>query len=201
MVALWTSGATQNLVIGIAVLWMAICAHRSWRTVRDWGLSGAGFRESAWVVLVTMLIAGALLATASLLHTLHLVVRGHSPATSIATYTAWALLQQFILLNIFLARLLRIFQSRVAAVVATGALFAIAHIPNPLLIAITLTWGSVSGVLFLRYRNLYVLALAHAIVGLTLGITVPDAVQHQMRVGIGYWHWHAPPPSTLSKPQ
>jgi len=52
--------------------------------------------------------------------------------------------------------------------------------------------------LFLRYRNLYPLAMAHAILGITIAITIPGAVDHNMRVGLGYlhysprYHWHHP---------
>jgi hypothetical protein len=43
-----------------------------------------------------------------------------------------------------------------------------------------------SCLLFLRYRNLYPLALAHTILGITVAITVPGPVVHNMRVGLGY---------------
>ena len=40
--------------------------------------------------------------------------------------------------------------------------------------------------LFLRYRNLYPLAISHAILGISIAITVPGPVDHNMRVGLGY---------------
>jgi membrane protease YdiL (CAAX protease family) len=201
MLALWTSGETQKLFIVIALLLVVICAAGTWRNLREFGLSVSELRESAWVVFVALIVAAGLVVIASRLHTLHVNVRGRPPAMSITAYALWALLQEFILVNVFLSRLLRILQSRTAAVIVVAVLFAAAHIPNPLLMAITLPWGAVACMLFLRYRNLYTLALAHAIVGLTLAITIPDAMQHQMRVGIGYLHWHAPVSSALSKPQ
>jgi hypothetical protein len=45
-------------------------------------------------------------------------------------------------------------------------------------------------VLFLRYRNIYALGLAHGILGLCVAIIVPDSIQHHMRVGIGYYRYH-----------
>ena len=201
LLALWTSDAIQKLFIAMAVLWVVTCAASSWRNLRESGLSTAGFRQSTWVVVAALLVALGFLLVASRLHTLHIVVRRRPPVISITAYAGWALLQEFILVNVFLSRMLRVVERNSAAVIATAVLFAMAHIPNPLLVAVTLFWGAIACVLFLRYRNLYTLAIAHAVVGLTLAITVPDAVQHQMRVGIGYLHWHAPADPSLSKPQ
>ena len=54
-------------------------------------------------------------------------------------------------------------------------LFALAHLPNPILAPITLIWGLAACLLFLRYRNLYPLMIAHAILGITIAITIPGA--------------------------
>jgi hypothetical protein len=45
-------------------------------------------------------------------------------------------------------------------------------------------------VLFLRYRNIYALGIAHGILGLCVAVIVPDSIQHHMRVGIGYYRYH-----------
>jgi len=52
-------------------------------------------------------------------------------------YIVWALMQQFILQDFFLLRLLRILPTRTNAVIAAALLFAIAHVPNPLLVTAT----------------------------------------------------------------
>jgi membrane protease YdiL (CAAX protease family) len=75
--------------------------------------------------------------------------------------------------------------AKLAAVVA-AAIFAVAHLPNPILVPVTLFWGFAACLLFVNYRNLYTLAMAHAILGITLGLTVPGPVDHNMRVGLGY---------------
>ena len=76
---------------------------------------------------------------------------------------------------------------RRTAVVISAILFAIAHIPNPLLVPVTLVWGAISSVVFLRYRNLYALALAHAIFGMCIAVTVPNRIHRHMRAldGLG----------------
>jgi membrane protease YdiL (CAAX protease family) len=86
----------------------------------------------------------------------------------------------------FLSRLLRLLPSPKLAALVTAVIFAVAHQPNPILVPVTLLWGLAACLLFLRYHNLYTLALAHAILGVTLTITVPGPVNHNMRVGLGY---------------
>lgn len=201
MFALWTAGVMQSVFIGVILAWVFFSVMRSRRTAEELGLSGRGFRASAWVVAAAALIAAVSILIAWRLKTLHAVLHGFVPETSFAAYTVWALMQQFLLMNIFLYKFLRILRSRLGAVLLAGILFATAHIPNPLLMAVTLTWGVVGCVLFLRYRNLYTLALAHAIMGLTLAITVPDAMQHQMRVGMSYLRWHPAVHRGLVEPQ
>jgi hypothetical protein len=49
--------------------------------------------------------------------------------------------------------------------------------------------GIAACTLFLRYRNLYALGLAHGILDLCIAISVPDAVTHHMMVGLGYLHY------------
>jgi membrane protease YdiL (CAAX protease family) len=124
------------------------------------------------------------------LHTLHSLF-GQAPLFShVWGYLVWALMQQFLLQSYFLSRMLRLVPGRWQAVALVALLFALAHIPNPVLTVLTLVWGTLSCVFFLRYRNLYTLALAHGILGICLAITIPDQVHRHMRVGLGYLHYH-----------
>ncbi len=145
-----------------------------------------------------MLCAALAIWTAARMQTLHLVFRGISTDASVLAYIFWALVQQFILQDFFLVRLLRILPTRTAAILVAALLFGVAHVPNLLLMIATLAWGLVACTLFLRYRNLYTLGLAHGVLGLCLAIAIPDTVHHQMRVGLGYLRWHAPASVVLS---
>ena len=57
---------------------------------------------------------------------------------------------------------------------------------------LNLFWGIVACLVFLRCRNVYPLMLTHAILGVSLAITVPGPKVHNMRVGIGYLHYRDP---------
>ena len=77
-----------------------------------------------------------------------------------------------------------------------AGIFAAAHLPNPILTPVTLLWGLCACFVFLRHRNIYPLAVTHAMLGICVAITVPGPVVHNMRVGLGYMRYHhraAPP--------
>lgn len=203
MIALWCHPVAQKL-IGILTFFVVVALTlRSQATAASLGLRLAGIRRSLWIICAALLSAALVIWSASRMHTLHTVsFHGLAVETSVLAYVLWAIVQQFILQDFFLVRLLRLLPTRTAAIVAAAALFAVAHLPNPFLTAATLLWGLIACALFLRYRNLYSLGVAHGILGLCLAIAIPNAVHHQMRVGLGYLRWHAPsaPPAVIGNP-
>jgi len=100
-------------------------------------------------------------------------------------YVVWALLQEFLLQSFFFTRCEELFGSSRAVWVA-AALFAGAHLPSPILTTFALTGGLFFCEMFRRYRSIYPLALGHAVLGLTVAVTMPDSLMHHMRAGIGY---------------
>jgi membrane protease YdiL (CAAX protease family) len=160
-----------------------------WRSFQGWkpmGFTTANFARSIWIVGAALGAAAIAVAIAGRWHTLHLPpvgLRGFI-ATYIA-YAIWTAAQQFLLQGFFLFRIERLMPGKAAALGA-AVLFAATHLPNPILTPITLFWGIAACLLFLRYRNIYPLMLAHAILGIAVAMTVPGPVVHNMRVGLGY---------------
>ncbi len=193
LIALWSGPFAQKVIGIVTFCWIVISTLRSQATADSLGLRLSGIRRSLWIVCAALLFAAMVIWIASRMHTLHVVLfHGFAVESSVLAYLLWALVQQFILQDFFLVRLLRLLPSRGAAVVVSAALFAVAHLPNSFLMVVTLIWGIVACTLFLRYRNLYSLGVAHGIMGLCLAIAIPNAVHHQMRVGLGYFRWEAP---------
>jgi len=100
-------------------------------------------------------------------------------------YFVWALIQEFMLQSFFFTRCEELFGSS-AAVWVTATLFASAHLPSPILTTFTLAGGLFFCEMFRRYRSIYPIGIVHAVLGLTIAVTVPDSLLHHMRVGIGY---------------
>ncbi|MGC1870751.1 MAG: CPBP family intramembrane glutamic endopeptidase [Acidobacteriaceae bacterium] len=192
LLVIWTPRPLQTVLYYVAI---AALAAMFWRSFESWaamGLHTANFLRSLWIVGVAVLLAAIATLVAVRLHTLR--VPG-SPAVffeKFGGYIVWSFVQQILLLDFFLLRLLRVMPRRSYAVVATAGIFALAHLPSPILTTLTLVWGFAACLIFLRYRNLYPLAIAHAILGICIAITVPGPVSHNMRVGLGYLQYRAP---------
>jgi hypothetical protein len=104
-------------------------------------------------------------------------------------YAIWALMQQFMLQSFFFVRL----ESALSgwrAVWAAALLFAIPHLPNPLLTLLSFLGAIFFCEMFRRYRNLFPLGVVHAALGLTIAASFPDSILHHMRVGLGYLTYH-----------
>jgi membrane protease YdiL (CAAX protease family) len=192
LLVIWTSRPLQRLLYYIAI---AVLLGIFWISFEGWavmGLRTTNLLHSLWIVGVALLMAGAAVFLAIQFHTLHV---SDGPARFLKTYwgyAAWSFVQQVLLLDFFLSRFLRLLPAKKSAVIATAGIFALAHVPNPILTPLTLLWGIAACLLFLRYRNLYPLAIAHAIFGICLAITVPGPVSHNMRVGLGYLQYRRP---------
>ena len=191
MATIWTVNPTQRVLYWLAFAWIV---GTSWARHDGWtalGLGRKGLLQSLWIVGAALLLSAIATWIAWGTHTLH---RLHGPTPLLMHgwgYIIWSLMQQFLLQIYFLSRLTRLLPGKKAApIIAATVIFALAHLPNPILTPITLVWGAISCVLFLRYRNIYALGLAHGIMGLCVAVTVPSSLHHHMRVGIGYLRYH-----------
>ncbi len=190
-VALWTELPWKLLWSGLAAACILLCTLLPRRSLRQAGLGSGGLAPSAWVAAAGAALAALILLAGWRAGTLHPLYVTH-PVRNVALYALWALAQQFVTQSFFFLRLEELLGSAKPAVAATALLFAAAHIPNPVLVPLTLAGGLAFCELFRRYRNLYPLAAAHALLGLALAISLPVPLQHNMRVGIGYFDWQAP---------
>ncbi len=186
LIVVWTPLPAQRVFYCAAIVWIAAVTWRSYPGRGALGLRLAGLLRSSWVVGAALLLAGLADALSIHWHAFH-APRG--PARffeRFGGYILWSFAQQFLLQGFMLLRLLRILPSRGAAVGVAATLFALAHVPNPILTAVTVVWGLAACALFLTYRNLFTLAIAHAVMGITIAVAIPGPVHHNMRVGLGY---------------
>jgi hypothetical protein len=189
---IWTPEHLQHILSPIVfVLTLAVVLAR--RQSRDeLGIGLRGLVPSLWILPAAIALSALSVFVAAKAGTLHPLYKGDFK--HITGYVLWTLYQQFLLQDYFMARLLRLVSNKSAAVVFAGTLFAAAHLPNLALTAATLVWGIVSCALFRRYRNLWALGLAQGLLGLCFAVCVPDALNHHLRVGLGYLRYHATQP-------
>src|SRR5437660_3572056 len=104
-------------------------------------------------------------------------------------YMAFCLLQQVGLNSFLMNRLLGTMDSRFAASLLAGTIFAALHWPNPVLVPLTFIGGVAMAWLFARERNILPLAAWHGILGTLVWWAFPIAWHHAMRVGPGFYHF------------
>ena len=187
MAAVWTPQGPLNsavcLLTAFYLVWFSV---RGRFSARELGLSQPGSGLSVTLAGGILIVAAAFVA-APWIRTFgdpHPV-----PLDRAWQYAVWALVQEFILQSCFFLRLEKLLGGRRAVPVA-AVLFAIPHIPSPILTGASLMGGLLFCELFRRYRNLFPVGLVHAALGLTLAATLPERLLHHMRVGIGYLMFH-----------
>jgi hypothetical protein len=187
----WTANPTQRVLYWLAFAWIVAT---SWASRQGWtalGLGRTGLLQSLWIVGVALFFSALAILVAARTHRLH-PLHGPTPLIMhVGGYIVWSMMQQFLMQSYFLLRLLRLLPGKVAPIITASVLFSLAHLPNPILTPLTLVWGTIACALFLRYRNIYALGLAHGIMGICIAVTVPNSLHHHMRVGLGYLRYHS----------
>lgn|SRR6185437_5607786 len=191
LATVWTPRPGQAWLWWASAIWIAAS---TWWSFPGWAALGfrrGGFVASLWVVGAAAVLSAIAVIAAIHEHTLRVPHSAMGWVMAWGGYIVWSFVQQFLLQGYFLFRLLKMMRREWAALAAAG-IFAAAHAPNPLLVSVTLIWGTVACFVFLRCRNVCTLMITHAILGVSLAITVPGPKMHNMRVGIGYLQYRAP---------
>ena len=188
--ALWSEAPTQGYWYVAGVVVLLGCVLLSHPRLRPLGIGLRGMWGAAWVIPLALAICTVVIIAAAKLGTLKLLYGPKPVYWHSIFYAIWALEQQFMLNSFFYKRFEHLLGDSTATVVATALLFSLVHIPNPVLVPATFLGGLLFVETFRRWRNIYPLAIAHAMFGLTLAITVPDEWIRHMRVGLGYLRFH-----------
>jgi hypothetical protein len=150
------------------------------------GFGWSNFRECVNnLAPAVLLIALSLFALGVLLQTLRPISVEYGFMCLLA-YCPWGIFQQYLLNGYIANRLLAVSSGRYVPLIA-ASLFAGAHLPNWFLMLVTFAAGYLSTKIFMRYRNLYFLGFAHALIGTLLFVVVPDSISHHLTVGPGFF--------------
>jgi hypothetical protein len=128
------------------------------------GLRREGFIECTRRFAIPVLVVAAAGVIAGFAFDTVRSVAAWRVAGVLVGYCFWALFQQYLLNGYFANRLQASLDTRYRFLVAplAGMMFAAAHVPNPLLMGVTLVGGTVAAWAYQRHRNLFFLAFAHA---------------------------------------
>ena len=99
----------------------------------------------------------------------------------------WGLLQQYVLQG-FINRRVQLFLGRgVRSVLVVACIFALLHLPNPVLTLATLAGGVLWAAVYQRAPSLYALALSHSVMTWVLISTLPASALKGLRIGYKFF--------------
>jgi membrane protease YdiL (CAAX protease family) len=186
MATVWTQRITQRRLFWISaayfLVWTLVAA---WKRLRS-GWKPPSLKLSATLIFAAILLAAAMLVVAWAAGTLHGLFGTRAPLRHASSYLLWAIIQQIIQQTFFLPRFEQLTHRGLYASLIAAGLFAVAHIPNPVLTPVTFLGGLILSELYRRYRTVLPLGIAHGLVGIAIACSFPDHIQHHMRVGISY---------------
>ncbi|MGH9325883.1 MAG: CPBP family glutamic-type intramembrane protease [Terriglobia bacterium] len=162
-------------------------------TPRALGLTFHEIRGNAAIILpLAAVIYGGVVVYALSTHRLQLIWPGRATWERFVGYGIWCCFQQYLAQSYFHRRLMEVVRTPHLAPVLVGLMFGGAHIPNRVLVVVTIVGGIILAEVFARHPNIWPLALAQAVGGLLIAALVPAAIIHNMRVGPGYYTYRPP---------
>ncbi len=185
-VVMWTPRSLVHTFLIVALVASALGLGLHGYTRGELGLRWTSKRGVAWILATGFVFAVSIPCIA--------LVLGHSvPANpewprvqNLWPYVIWAFAQQFLLQSFLYVRLESLLGWRLAIPAAT-LLFTVAHLPNLALTILTFAGALFFTEMFRRYRSIYPLGFAHAMLGIAVAYTFPDSLMHHMRVGLSFW--------------
>jgi membrane protease YdiL (CAAX protease family) len=175
-----------NAVFTAVMLAILLYSHRlageSWREL---GFRTDTFWSTSRLLLAVVAIAGVLIWIGSIVLRDAGSPPAGTPPSRLGQFLVLGLAQQYVMLGFIFKRVERVGGGRFSPAI-TALLFALLHLPNIFLTAVTFVWGVVSCLVYRRSPNLWANGLAHGLLAALVYYALPRSLTHALHVGMEY---------------
>lgn len=183
----------SKLIVGIPVslaFTLMLLSHRArGETVRDIGLRWDNFLQAMRLLILPVLLAATLILISGwwmegLRFSLsHLKIR-------FLWLPVWGFMQEYVMQGYINRRAQIIWGRGLRSVLLVASIFALFHLPNPLLTLATFIGGIVWAAVYQRAPNLFAPALTHALMSLLMITVLPVSALNGLRIGFKYFGYN-----------
>ncbi len=160
-------------------------SHRERReTLHEIGFRRDNFLSSCRLLLLPTATAVLVIIATGWFMT-HSIFAGHARARYFSL-PLWALFQQYALNGFINRRAQFALGKGLKSISLVAVIFALLHLPNPLLAMVTFAGGLIWAAVYQQQPNLFALALSHTMVSITLALTLSPNLLNSLRVGFKY---------------